>query len=95
MTAPNGRANGSALDNPRELVAPTEVPSVVRSPSTGPQFSLDQIKGLGRSSVREAAGPRYGYQDDRYELPCAMPATVTDLETGCTFCATLFQEVIL
>src|SRR5215472_18591064 len=43
MTAPNGRANGSALDNPRELVAPTETPAIM-SPSSGPRFSLDQIK---------------------------------------------------
>src|SRR5215467_10161450 len=46
MTAANGRANGSALDNPRELVAPTVKQSAVMSPSTGPQFSLDQIKEL-------------------------------------------------
>src|SRR5215469_14894730 len=38
--------------------------------------------------------PRCGYQDDRYELPCAAPATVTDIETGCTFCPTHFREVI-
>ena len=44
MTAPNGRANGSAIDNPKELVAPTLRPPAVMSPSTGSQFSLDQIK---------------------------------------------------
>src|SRR5215471_20890502 len=47
MTAANGRANGSAIDNPSELVAPTVVPPVaVISPSTGHQFSTDQIKEL-------------------------------------------------
>ena len=47
MTAPNGRANGSAIDNPRELVAPTVVPpAAVMSPSTGHQFSTDQTKEL-------------------------------------------------
>ena len=46
MTAVNGRANGSALDNPRELVAPTVVPPTVMSPSTSPQFSTAQIKQL-------------------------------------------------
>ena len=46
MTAANGRANGSALDNPRELVAPTVMPSAAMSSSTAPQFSVDQIKQL-------------------------------------------------
>ena len=46
MTVPNGRANGSAHDNPRELVAPTPTPSAGMSPLTGPRFSLDQIKEL-------------------------------------------------
>ena len=46
MTAANGRANGSALNNPRELVGPTVLLPSVMSPSTGPQFSLDQIKQL-------------------------------------------------
>ena len=95
MTAANGRANGYALDNPRELMVPTiELPAGV-SPSFGSQFSTDQMKELGRSSVREAARPRCGYQADRYELPCAAPATVTDIETGCIFCGTHFREVIL
>jgi len=44
MTAPNGRANGSAIDNPKELVAPTVRPPAVMSHSTGSQFSPDQIK---------------------------------------------------
>jgi hypothetical protein len=33
MTAPNGRANGSAIDNPKELVAPTVRPTAVMSPT--------------------------------------------------------------
>jgi len=45
MTAANGRANGSALDNPRELLAPTVTPATM-SPSSGPRFSPDQIKEL-------------------------------------------------
>jgi|SRR5215469_7290465 len=44
--------------------------------------------------VREEA-PRCGYEDYRYPSPCSAPATVTDIETGCTFCATHFWEVIL
>jgi len=47
---------------------------------------------LGR--VREEV-PRCGYQDEGYPYPCSAPATVTDIETGCTFCATHFREVIL
>ncbi len=46
MTAANGRANGSALDNRRELVAPTVTPPAIMSPSTSPQFSTAQIKQL-------------------------------------------------
>ena len=46
MTVPNGRANGSAIDNPTELVAETIVPHAVMRASTGPQFSTDQIKEL-------------------------------------------------
>jgi len=46
MTAANSRANGSALDNQKELVAPTVPLFAVMSPSTDPQFSLDQIKEL-------------------------------------------------
>jgi hypothetical protein len=38
---------------------------------------------------------RCGYEDGRYRCPCGSPATVTDIETGCTFCATHFWEVIL
>ncbi len=39
--------------------------------------------------------PRCGYQDDCYQHPCGAPATVTDIETGCTFCASHFREAIL
>ena len=47
MTAANGRANGSALDNPRKPVAPTVLPpAAVMNPSTASQFSADQIKPL-------------------------------------------------
>jgi hypothetical protein len=46
MTAPNGRANGSAIDNASELVVPTIVPTAGMSSSTGPQFTADQIKEL-------------------------------------------------
>ena len=46
MTAPNGRANGSAIDNPTELVAQAIVGPAVMRPSTGPQFSTDQIRQL-------------------------------------------------
>ena len=47
MTAPNGRANGSAIDNPSDHpVVPTIVPPVSIGPSTVPQFSADQIKEL-------------------------------------------------
>jgi len=95
MTAANGRANGSALDNPRELVGPMVTPPAAMSSSTAPQFSTGQMKEWERSSVREAVGPRCGYEGDRYELPCGAPATVTDIETGCTFCANHFREVIL
>jgi len=46
MTAPNGRANGSALDNLRKPVMPTVVPPAVMNPSTTPRFSVDQMKDL-------------------------------------------------
>ena len=46
MTAANGRANGSALDNLREPVMPTVVRPAVMNPSTGPRFSVDQMKEL-------------------------------------------------
>jgi hypothetical protein len=46
MTAPNGRANGSAIDNRSEQVVQTIVPSALMRPSAGPQFSADQIKEL-------------------------------------------------
>jgi hypothetical protein len=45
MTAPNGRANGSAIDNSSEHVVHGVVPAMMR-PSAGPQFSPDQIKEL-------------------------------------------------
>jgi hypothetical protein len=53
------------------------------------------MKEWQRSSVREVAGPRCGYEDDCYPHPCSAPATVTDIETGCIFCASHFPEVIL
>ena len=53
------------------------------------------MKEWERSSVRESIGSRCGYVDGHYELPCAALATVTDIETGCTFCASHFREVIL
>src|SRR5215472_7265991 len=46
MTAPNGRANGSAIDNRSELVVQTSVPPALMRPSTGPQFLPDEIKHL-------------------------------------------------
>ena len=46
MTAPNGRANGSAIDNPSDLTVPTLVPPAMIRPSTVPQFSTEQIKEL-------------------------------------------------
>ena len=44
MTAPNGRANGSAIDKTSELAAQL-LPAMVK-PQTGSQFSTDQIKDL-------------------------------------------------
>ena len=46
MTAPNGRANGTAIENPSELVVQTTVAPATMRPSTGPQFSTDRIKEL-------------------------------------------------
>ena len=46
MTAPNGRANGSAIDNRSGQAAQTIVPAACMRPSTGPQFSIDEIKHL-------------------------------------------------
>src|SRR5262245_24838048 len=46
MTAPNGRANGSAVDKPSELAAQTLVPPAMMRSYLGPQFSPDQIKAL-------------------------------------------------
>jgi len=40
-------------------------------------------------------GSRCGYADDRYPYPCGARATVTDMETGCTFCESHFREAIL
>lgn len=48
-----------------------------------------------REAVRTVEFPRCGYTDDRYPYPCGAPATVTDMETGCTFCASHFREAIL
>jgi len=44
MTAPNGRANGSAIDNRIEQVVQTIVPPAPMNPSPGPQLSTDEIK---------------------------------------------------
>jgi len=44
MTAPNGRANGSAIDNRGEQVVQTIMPPSPIRPSTVPQFSTDEIK---------------------------------------------------
>ena len=46
MTAPNGRANGAAIDNRSEPVVQTLVPPAMIRPSTVPQFSTKQIKQL-------------------------------------------------
>jgi hypothetical protein len=46
MPAPNGRANGSAIDNRRELVVHSVVAPAMIRPSTGQQFSNDRIKEL-------------------------------------------------
>ena len=46
MTAPNGRANGSAIDNRSEQLVQTIMPPAMMRPSTGPQFSTDEIKHL-------------------------------------------------
>jgi hypothetical protein len=43
MSAPNGRANGCAIDNPSEQVVQAIVPAPMR-PSTGPHFSINEIK---------------------------------------------------
>ena len=51
MTAPNGRANGSAIDNASELVVPTIVPPAMIRPSTGSQFSTDHIKLIAELEV--------------------------------------------
>ena len=70
------------------------MPAAAISPSTCPQFSLDQMKGLPREAVRTVEAPRCDNEDDPCQLPCDAPATVTDIETGCTFCPTHFREVI-
>jgi hypothetical protein len=44
--------------------------------------------------IREEV-PRCGYQDDRHELPCDAPATGTEIETGCTFCASHKSQDLL
>jgi hypothetical protein len=46
MTAPNGRANGSAIDNPSEQVVQTLVPPTPMRSPTAPLFSSDEIKHL-------------------------------------------------
>src|SRR5215469_12807688 len=44
MTAPNGRANGSAIDNPSEQGVQTLGSLRMMRSASGPQFSIDQIK---------------------------------------------------
>jgi hypothetical protein len=44
MTAPNGRANGYAMDNRSEQVLHTVVQTAPMRPSPGPPFSSDQIR---------------------------------------------------
>lgn len=46
MTAPNGRANGSAMENVSDQVVQTIVPLASMRSSIGQQFSPDQIKEL-------------------------------------------------
>ena len=95
MTAPKGHTNGIALDSPTELIVPTAIPDTAKSSSTVPVFARsDQRVGIAVASAKSFA-PRCGYEDDRHPYPCAAPATVTDIETGCTFCAGHFWEVIL
>jgi hypothetical protein len=95
LTAANGRANGIALDSPTELTAPTAVPDAAKSSSTAPVFARSgQRVGIAAPSAKPV-GPRCGYEGERDELPCGAPATVTDMETGCAFCASHFREVIL
>jgi hypothetical protein len=66
--------------------------------------ALDKVERLNVESAATArlceAVPsvelsRCGYSDDRCPYPCGAPATVTDIETGCAFCANHFREVIL
>ena len=59
-------------------------------------YRWDVIKTEANEIIAQRKNlPCCGYEDDRCELPCAAPATVTDIETGCTFCATHFHEAIL
>jgi hypothetical protein len=46
MTAPNGRANGSGIDNRSEQVVQMTVPPAPMRPASGPQFSNEEIKRL-------------------------------------------------
>ncbi|HYL14991.1 MAG TPA: Rad52/Rad22 family DNA repair protein [Terriglobales bacterium] len=46
MSAPNGRANGSATNGASDHAANTFVPLAATNPSTGPRFSSEQIKEL-------------------------------------------------
>ena len=46
MTAPNGRANGSAIDNRSGQVVQTIAPPAAITPLTGPEFSSEEIKHL-------------------------------------------------
>lgn len=95
MTAANRGTNVSALDNPRELIVSSVVPAAAISSSTAPVFSRSDQRVASAAPSAKPVGPRCGYQDGCYELPCGAPATVTDKETGCTFCARHFREVIL
>jgi hypothetical protein len=46
MSAPNGRANDSAIDDPIQLPVSTAVPAAAMNPSSAVRFSVDQVKEL-------------------------------------------------
>jgi hypothetical protein len=46
MSAPNGRANGSAIDDPIHLPVPTAMPAAAMNPTSARRFSVDQVKEL-------------------------------------------------
>ena len=95
MTAANRGTNVSALDNPRELIVSSVVPAAAISSSTAPVFSRSDQRVGSTTPSAKPVGPCCGYEDDPCELACGAPATVSDIETGCTFCASHFREVIL